>query len=157
MVRLSEQDRSRWDRRLITEGHDLVRACLRRNTPGPFQIQAAIAAVHADAASAVHTDWRQIVTLYDQLHALSPTAVVALNRAIAVGELDGAAAALEALDALDGEALTDYPPYHAARADFLARIGRDGEARRAYDRAVALTDNLAERRFLERQRALVER
>lgn len=155
MVRLGDQDRSRWDRSLITEGHALVRACLRRNTPGPFQIQAAIAAVHADAASAADTEWTQIVALYDQLHALRPTAVVALNRAVAIGELEGAAAGLEALDALDAEALADYQPYHAARADLLARAGRDDEALRTYDRAIELSDNLAERRFLERQRALV--
>ncbi len=156
MVRLGDQDRSRWNRSLITEGHAQVRACLRRNTPGPFQIQAAIAAVHADAASAADTDWTQIVALYDQLQALRPTAVVALNRAVAVGELEGAAAGMEALDALDAEALADYQPYHAARADLLARVGRDDEALGAYDRAIELSDNLAERRFLERQRALVE-
>ncbi len=155
MVRLADQDRSRWNRSLITEGHAQVRACLRRNTPGPFQIQAAIAAVHADAASAADTDWTQIVALYDQLQALRPTAVVALNRAVAVGELEGSAAGLEALDALDAEALADYQPYHAARAGLLARVGRDDEALGAYDRAIELSDNLAERRFLERQRAFV--
>ena len=155
MVRLVDQDRSRWDRRLISEGHDLVRACLRRNAPGPFQIQAAIAAVHADAASPAETDWVQIVALYDQLHALRPTAVVGLNRAVAIGELEGAAAALEALDALDAEALADYQPYHAARADLLARAGCGEEAREAYDRAIELSGNPTERTFLERQRALV--
>jgi RNA polymerase sigma-70 factor (ECF subfamily) len=156
MVRLGDQDRSRWDRSLIAEGHALVRACLRRDMPGPFQIQAAIAAVHADAASAAETDWRQIVILYDQLHVLRPNAVVALNRAVAVGELDGAAAGLEALAALDADSMDGYQPYHAARADLLARAGRDDEALRAYDRAIELSDNLAERRFLERQRGLVE-
>ena len=155
MVRLADQDRTRWDRSLITEGHALVRACLRRNAPGPFQIQAAIAAVHADAASAAETDWAQIVALYDQLQALRPTDVVALNRAVAVGELEGAAAGLEALDALDAEALSDYQPYHAARADLLARAGRAAEALQAYDRAIELSGNPTERSFLERQRALV--
>ena len=95
MVRLADQDRSQWDRMLITEGHTLVRACLRRNQPGPFQIQAAIAAVHADAATAAETDWSQIVGLYDQLHAIRPNAVVALNRAVAIAELHGAATGLD--------------------------------------------------------------
>jgi RNA polymerase sigma-70 factor (ECF subfamily) len=155
MVRLADQNRTRWDRSLITEGHALVRACLRRNTPGPFQIQAAIAAVHAEAASAAETDWAQIVALYDHLQALRPTDVVALNRAVAVGELEGAAAGLEALDALDAEALSDYQPYHAARADLLARAGRAAEALQAYDQAIELSGNPTERSFLERQRALV--
>jgi RNA polymerase sigma-70 factor (ECF subfamily) len=155
MVRLGDQDRSRWDRNLITEGHALVRACLRRNAPGPFQIQAAIAAVHADAASAAETDWAQIVALYDQLHALRPNAVVALNRAVAIGELEGADAGLATLDALHAEGLTDYQPYHAARADLLARAGRDDEALHAYDRAIELSGNPTERGFLERQRALL--
>lgn len=152
MVRLADQDRSRWDRALIAEGHALVRACLRRNAPGPFQVQAAIAAVHADAASAADTDWAQIVALYDHLHALRPSPVVALNRAVAVGELEGAAAGLVALAALDADALAHYRPYHAARADLLARAGRHDEALDAYDRAIALDGNPTERRFLERQR-----
>jgi RNA polymerase sigma-70 factor (ECF subfamily) len=155
MVRLADQERGLWDRALIAEGHALVRACLRRNAPGPFQLQAAVAAVHADAASATDTDWAQIVALYDQLHALRPTAVVALNRAVAVGELDGAAAGLEALHAIDPEALADYQPFHAARADLLARAGRVDEALDAYDRAVELSGNPMERAFLERQRARV--
>ena len=124
MVRLADQDRSRWDRDLVVEGHALVRACLRRNQPGPFQIQAAIAAVHADAATAEATDWSQIVALYDQLHARRPNAVVALNRAIAIGEWHGPAAGLAALEELDAEPLANYQPYHAARADLLARAGR---------------------------------
>ena len=152
MVRLSDQDRARWDRRLIAEGHALVRACLRRNAPGPFQIQAAIAAVHADASSAETTDWSQIVQLYDQLHALRPNAVVAMHRAIAIGELDGAAAGLLALDLLDDDALADYQPYFAARADLLARAGRAADADATYARALELTTNPTERRFLEAQR-----
>jgi RNA polymerase sigma-70 factor (ECF subfamily) len=152
MIRLADQDRDRWDRALIAEGHDLVRACLRRNQPGPFQIQAAIAAVHADAARADDTDWSQIVALYDQLSSLRPNAVVALNRAIAVGELHGPPDGLAALDELDTVLLEDYQPYYAARADLLARAGRRADARLAYDRAIALTVNPAERRFLERQR-----
>jgi RNA polymerase sigma-70 factor (ECF subfamily) len=152
MIRLADQDRDRWDRALIAEGHALVRACLRRNQPGPFQIQAAIAAVHADAARADDTDWSQIVALYDQLSSLRPNAVVALNRAIAVGELHGPPDGLAALDELDTVLLEDYQPYYAARADLLARAGRRADARLAYDRAIALTVNPAERRFLERQR-----
>ncbi len=151
MIRLAEQDRTQWDRTLITEGHTLVRACVRRSRPGPFQIQAAIAAVHADAATAATTDWSQIVALYDQLHAMRPDAVTALNRAVAIGEMRGAAAGLDALDALDATPLSDYQPYHAARADLLARAGRPG-ASAAYDRAIDLTTNPIERRFLERQR-----
>src|SRR4051812_25969632 len=112
MVRLADQDRARWDRDLITEGHLLVRACLRRNRPGPFQYQAAIAAVHADAPTAAATDWDQIVALYDQLAALTPNPVVALNRAVAIGERNGATAGLAALDAVDSDQLSDYQPYH---------------------------------------------
>jgi RNA polymerase sigma-70 factor (ECF subfamily) len=155
MIRLRDQDRTRWDRTLITEGHALVRACLRRNQPGPFQIQAAIAAVHADAEVAADTDWSQIVTLYDQLYALRPNAVVALNRAIAVAELRGPAAGLTALGELEPTVLDGYQPYHAARADLLARTGRRDAAVDAYDRALSLTSNAAERHFLERQRTTV--
>jgi RNA polymerase sigma-70 factor, ECF subfamily len=158
MIRLADQDRSRWDRALIAEGHDLVRACLRRDQPGPFQIQAAIAAVHADAATADTTDWSQVVALYDQLYALRPNAVVALNRAIAVAELRSPAHGLAALDAVDSALLEHYQPYHAARADLLARAGRRDPAREAYDRAIELSVNPAERRFLEQQRgALADR
>ncbi len=153
MVRLADQDRSRWDRELIAEGHALVRACLRRNQPGPFQIQAAIAAVHADADTAAATDWAQIVALYDQLHALRPNAVVAMNRAIAIGELHGPASGLAAFGALDAEPLDGYQPYHAALADLLSRAGHSDDAIAAYDRAIELTTNGAERRFLARQRA----
>jgi RNA polymerase sigma-70 factor (ECF subfamily) len=155
MVRLADQDRSRWDGELITEGHALVRACLRRNRPGPFQIQAAIAAVHADAPTADVTDWSQIVALYDQLHILRPNAVVAVNRAVAVAELHGPGAGLAALDTVDGEVLDGYQPYHAARADLLARAGRTSEALAAYDRAIQLTTNPAEGRFLAERRAAV--
>ncbi|WP_436793831.1 RNA polymerase sigma factor [Actinospongicola halichondriae] len=154
MVRLADQDRSLWDAGLIAEGHALVRACLRRNAPGPFQIQAAIAAVHADADSAAATDWGQIVALYDQLLARRATPVVALNRAVAVGEVDGAAAGLDALEAIDVDALVEYQPFHAARADLLARAGRRVEAQVAYDRAIELCSNPTERAFLERQRSI---
>jgi RNA polymerase sigma-70 factor, ECF subfamily len=152
MIRLADQDRTQWDRLLITEGHTLVRSCLRRNQPGPFQIQAAIAAVHADAATAAATDWSQIVALYDQLYAMRPHAVTALNRAVAIGEMRGAAAGLDALESLDVTLLEDYQPYHATRADLLARAGRRHAAVAAYDRAIELTANLTERHFLERQR-----
>jgi RNA polymerase sigma-70 factor (ECF subfamily) len=149
MVRLTDQDRSRWNPNLIAEGHRLVRACLRRNQPGPFQIQAAIAAVHTDAPTAADTDWTQIVALYDQLYALQSNPVVALNRAVAVGALAGPAAGLHALADVD---LADYQPYHAARADLLARAARVVEAIAAYDRAIELTTNPAEQEFLSRQR-----
>jgi RNA polymerase sigma-70 factor (ECF subfamily) len=155
MIRLAEQDRTRWDRTLITEGHRLVRDCLRRNQPGPFQIQAAIAAVHADAPTADATDWTQIIALYDQLYAIRPNPVVALNRAVAIGELDGPERGLDALDALDGDQLEDYQPYHAARADLLNRAGEHDRAIAAYDRAIQLTTNSAERGFLSRQRETV--
>jgi len=155
LVRLADQDRARWDRRLIAEGHALVRACLRRNQPGPFQIQAAIAAVHADAATADATDWAQIVALYDLLAELRPNAVVALNRAVAVAELDGPTVGLAALDAIDVSTLDDYQPYHATRADLLARAGYRDDAVAAYDRAIELATSFAEQRFLEAQRAAV--
>jgi RNA polymerase sigma-70 factor (ECF subfamily) len=152
LIRLADQDRSQWDRSLIRDGHELVRACLRRNRPGPFQIQAAIAAVHADAPIADATDWTQIITLYDQLYALRPNPVVALNRAIAVAELHGPAAGLAALATLDTSTLVDYQPYHAAHADLLARAGDRNGAVAAYDRAIELSSNPAERHFLRRQR-----
>ena len=153
LIRLADQDRARWDRGLIAEGHALVRACLRRNQPGPFQIQAAIAAVHADAATADATDWAQIVALYDLLYEVRPNAVVALNRVVAVAELDGPLAGLARLDAIDTALLDDYQPYHATRADLLARAGHRDAALGAYDRAIALTGNAAEQGFLEAQRA----
>ncbi len=150
LVLLADQDRTRWDRRLIGEGQALVRACLRRNRPGPYQIQAAVNAVHCDAPTAAGTDWAQIVALYDQLLALAPTPVVALNRAVAVAEVAGPAVALAAVDQLD---LGGYHPFHVARADLLRRLGRPDEAARAYDAALASVGNAAERRFLEAQRA----
>ena len=154
MVRLADQDRSRWDATMIAEGHDLVRTCLRRNQPGPFQVQAAIAAVHADAPTAEATDWDQVVQLYDLLLALRPNPVVALNRAVAVAVRDGAAAGLDALDDVEGLAdLDDYQPFHAARADLLARAGDADAAASAYDRALALTTNAPERAFLTARRA----
>ena len=153
MVRLADQDRSRWDPALITEGHELVRACLRRNQPGPFQIQAAIAAVHAAAPTAQATDWSQIIALYDQLYALRPHPVVALNRSVAIAELHGPAEGLAALAEIGTAALDNYQPYHAARADLLTRAGRRDEALGAYDRAIKLTTNAVERDFLVRQRA----
>ena len=145
LVLLPDQDRSRWDRALVAEGQAIVRACLRRNRPGPYQIQAAIAAVHSDAPRAEDTDWAQVLALYDQLRAVAPTAVVALNRAVAVAELHGPAAGLAEIDGLD---LPGYHLFHAARADLLARLGRTGEARAAYQRALELATNPAERAFM---------
>ena len=146
LLRLAEQDRSLWDRALIVEGQAIVRACLRRNQPGPYQIQAAINAVHSDAAAAAATDWSQIVALYDQLMACAPSPVVALNRAVAVAETEGPLAALALVDRL---ALDDYYLFHAIRADLLRRLGRSSEAARAYEDAIARTDNGAERAFLQ--------
>jgi len=150
LVQLADQDRELWDRRLITEGHDLVRACLRRNHPGLYQIQAAINAVHTDAATASATDWHQVVQLYDQLMQLAPSPVVAMNRAIAIAELDGPNVGLAALDGLP---LEQYQPYHSTRAELLRRAGRTADAAAAYDRALTLTTNAAERRFLTRRLA----
>lgn len=154
MVRLSDQDRTLWNRTLIAEGHELVRRCLRRNRPGPFQVQAAIAAVHADARSRADTDWHQIVALYEQLYELRPDPVTGLNRAAAIGELRGPNAGLAALQQLDTGPLADYQPNHATRADLLARSGRITEALAAYDRAIELTSNPSERDFLDRQRSV---
>ena len=157
MVRLSDQARTLWDTDLIAEGHALVRACLRRDQPGPFQIQAAIAAVHTDAATAEATDWSQIVALYDQLLAVQPNEVVLVNRAAALAALHGPTAGLAALDGLDAERVVSYQPYHAARADLLARAGRAADAVVAYDEAIALTTNSVEQRFLAEQRDRMER
>jgi RNA polymerase sigma-70 factor, ECF subfamily len=149
MVLLADQDRSLWDRVLIAEGQDLVRRCLRRNQPGPYQVQAAINAVHSDAAAAADTDWGQIVVLYDQLMVLAPTPVVALNRAVAVAEVSGPAAGLALVDGLD---LARHHLFHAVRADLLRRLDRPAEAAEAYDAAIALTGNEPERAFLQRRR-----
>jgi RNA polymerase sigma-70 factor (ECF subfamily) len=150
IVLLPDQDRSLWDHDLITEGQAIVRRCLRRNQPGPYQIQAAINAVHSDAATAPETDWRQIVALYDQLLAMAPNAIVALNRAVAIAEVEGPVPALAIVDGLD---LDEYHLFHAARADLLARVGRHDEATRAYDRALELAGNAAEHFLLEQKRA----
>jgi RNA polymerase sigma-70 factor (ECF subfamily) len=154
LVRLDDQDRTLWDRALIAEGQDLVRRCLRRDQPGPYQLQAAINAVHSDAVTAADTDWSQILALYDHLMALTPSPVIALHRAVAVAEVDGPAVALPLVDALDG--VDHHHVFHAVRADLLRRLGRAEEAAAAYERAAALTDNAAERRFLNsrRQRCL---
>ena len=149
LVLLPDQDRGRWDPGLIAEGQDLVLACLRRNRPGPYQLQAAINAVHSDAATAAQTDWRQILALYDQLIAMAPTPVVALNRCVAFAEVHGPGPALELAGRLD---LDGYHLYHATRADLLRRLGRPGEARLAYDAAIARAANQAERSFLEARR-----
>lgn len=149
LVRLADQDRSTWDQALIREGQALVRACLRRNCPGPYQVQAAIAAVHSDARVAAETDWSSVVTLYDMLLAYTPTPVVGLNRAVAVGELRGPAAALALVDQLD---LAGYHLFHATRGDLLERLGRPADAAAAYDDALRLTANAAERDLLQRRR-----
>ncbi|TCN40480.1 RNA polymerase sigma-70 factor (ECF subfamily) [Kribbella orskensis] len=146
LVRLPDQDRALWDRALITEGQDLVRRCLRRGQPGPYQLQAAINAVHSDAATAAETDWGQIVQLYDHQLAIAPSPVVALNRAVAVAEISGPAEGLALVDDLD---LGGYYLFHAIRADFLKRLDRAAEAAAAYEAALALTTNTTEQTFLQ--------
>jgi RNA polymerase sigma-70 factor (ECF subfamily) len=146
LVLLAEQDRGRWDRALIEEGQAIVRRCLRRNQPGAYQLQAAINAVHAGATTVEQTDWSQIVALYDRLLEVAPTPVVALNRAIAVGEVQGPATALGLVDELE---LDNYYLFHATRADLLRRLGRGGEAAAAYDRAAEMAPTAAERDFLK--------
>jgi RNA polymerase sigma-70 factor (ECF subfamily) len=153
LVLLGEQNRSRWDRRLIAEGQMIVRQCLRRNQPGPYQLQAAIQAVHSDAPNAEATDWRQILILYDHLHALAPTPVIALNRAVALAEVEGPTRALAVLESL---ALDGYYLFHAIRADLLRRAARLGEAATAYSAAIDRTHNAAEREFLSRMRTTCE-
>ncbi|NIK56348.1 sigma-70 family RNA polymerase sigma factor [Kribbella shirazensis] len=148
LIRLRDQDRALWDRALIEEGHALVRQCLRRNRPGPYQLQAAVNAVHADAATPDATDWPQILQLYDHLLTLDPTPVVALNRAVAVAEVEGPAAALTLVDALP---LDSYYLFHAIRADLLTRLGRTSEARTAYVAALSLGPNQSEQKFLRDQ------
>ncbi|MDQ6752298.1 MAG: RNA polymerase sigma factor [Actinomycetota bacterium] len=149
LVLLAEQNRELWDRSLIAEGQELVREGLRRNQPGRYQIQAAINAVHSDAPDAASTDWRQILKLYDQLLAVAPGPVVALNRAVAVAEVDGPTAALALLDGLN---LTGFHLFHAIRADLLRRLGRNSEAAAGYDAAIERAENGAERSFLVRMR-----
>lgn len=149
VVRLDEQDRALWDRAAIAEGHAMARRLLAGNRPGPYQLMAMINAIHDDALRAADTDWSQILTCYDQLHALQPTPIVALNRAVAVAELEGAEAGLALVEPL---VLTDYHPWHAARADLLARAGRGVEAVAAYDRAIDLAPNPAERAYLATRR-----
>jgi RNA polymerase sigma-70 factor (ECF subfamily) len=150
LVPLPDQDRRLWDRDLIEAGQALVRRCLRRNQPGPYQLQAAINAVHSDARTASATDWRQILALYDQLLTFTPTTVVALNRAVAVAEVHGPASGLALIDGLS---LDGYYLYHAIRADLLRRLGRTPEATAAYQAAIERTDNAAEIRFLRRRLA----
>jgi RNA polymerase sigma-70 factor (ECF subfamily) len=154
LVLLSEQDRDLWDDDLIAEGQAIVRRCLRRNQPGPYQIQAAINAVHSDAQTAAATDWRQILQLYDQLSSLAPGPIVALNRAVAVAEVEGPDTALALVDSLDHH-LDQYHLFHAIRADLLRRLGRNAEAAAAYGAAIARSENAAEREFLERSRESV--
>ena len=149
LVLLSAQDRSTWDPSLIEEGQALVRQCLRRNQPGQYQLQAAINAVHTDARTPEDTDWLQILQLYDQLLAIAPTPIVALNRAVAAAEVEGPDAALTSVESLD---LPDVAAFHAVRADLLRRTGRLEDADRAYAAAVALAGNTAERDHLERAR-----
>lgn len=154
LVRLDDQDRGGWDRELIAEGHALVRECLAVNRPGRYQVLAAINAVHTDAPSTAATDWAQVVALYDQLVRIDPSPIVALNRAVAVAELDGPEVALAQVDRLGDEhgVLSSYHAFHATRADLLRRLGRSAEARAAYDAALALCGNTAERAYLIRRR-----
>lgn len=148
LVLLSEQDRTLWDESKMDEGRALMRICLARNRPGTYQLQAAINAVHSDALSAAGTDWRQILRLYDELMSIAPSAVVALNRAVAVAEVHGVGQALELVDAID---LPKYHLYHAVRADLLRRIGRTADAASAYRLALDNCENKREREFLMRQ------
>jgi len=150
IVLLRDQDRAKWDRSMIEEGHTIVRACIRRDQPGPFQLQAAIQAVHCNADSFEATDWHQIVTLYDHLFSAMPTPVVALNRAIAIGEIEGPGAALTALDAIAPD-LDNYHLMHAARGAMLRRLEQRDAAKAAYERAAKLAATEADRRFLAQQ------
>ena len=153
LVRLTDQNRTLWNRDLIVEGHEFVRACLRLNRPGPYQIQAAIAAVHAEAGTAAETDWSQIVSLYDHLFTIRPNDVVALNRAIAIAELHGPQQALDALGPIE---LDNYHLYHATRAEMLARLGHVADALNALDRAAALTANEIERQHYAERRSVLQ-
>jgi RNA polymerase sigma-70 factor, ECF subfamily len=150
LVLLRDQDRTRWDRSMIEEGQAIVRACVHRGRPGPYQLQAAIQAVHCDADSFEATDWPQIVALYDQLVSMMPTPVVTLNRAIAVAEVEGPGAALATLDTIAPD-LESYHLLHAARGTLLRRLGRRAEARAAFEHAAQLATTEADRRFLARQ------
>jgi RNA polymerase sigma-70 factor, ECF subfamily len=157
LVRLAEQDRRLWDQNLIAEGQAIVRACVQRGRPGPYQVQAAINAVHSIAPNFDSTDWAAILALYDQLYALTPAPVVALNRAVALAEVRGPAAGLAAVDDLRSSGLDGYYLFYAARADLLRRLGRDDEAAAAYETASALTTNPVERAFLDTRRAALIR
>jgi len=150
LILLADQDRSLWNHALIAEGQAIVRHCLRRNRPGLYQIQAAINAVHSDAPTAASTDWRQILQLYDHLLALAPGPIVALNRAVAVAELEGPTDALQLIDSLDADRhhLDRYHLFHAIRADFLRRLGRKEEAAAEYEKALASNVNRSEQDFL---------
>jgi len=150
LVSLADQDRTRWDRTQIEEGCELVQSALAAALPGPYALEAAIAAVHAEAERAADTDWAQIAALYDRLHALHPSPVVALNRAVAVSMATGPEAALPLVDELSGP-LAGYHLWHATRADLLRRLGRRDEAAAAYQKALELTQNEAERLFLRRR------
>ena len=158
LVRLADQERTRWNHALIAEGQAIVRHCLRRNRPGPYQIQAAINAVHSDAPTAAATDWRQVLQLYDQLLTFAPNPVVALNRAVAVAEVEGAAAALRVVDTLDADRrhLDRYHLFHAIRADFLQRLGRREEAAAQYAKAIECSANRAEQDFLRSKAEALE-
>jgi RNA polymerase sigma-70 factor (ECF subfamily) len=154
IVLLTDQDRTTWDADLIAEGQTIVTACIRRGAPGPYQLQAAINAVHSDARTAADTDWRQILQIYDQLLVFAPTPIVALNRAVAVAEVEGPNAALVAVEALD---LDGYHLFHSTRGELLRRLDRRAEAADAYERAAGLATNDTERAFLEGRRAEVSR
>ena len=149
IVLLADQDRTAWDHTMAAEGRALAAACLRRGVPGTYQLQATINAVHSEAVTSADTDWAQIVRIYDHLLAIAPSPVVALNRAVAVAEVDGPAAALALVDELD---LDGYHLVHATRADLLARLGRVAESASAYERAESLATNAAEQRFLRERR-----
>jgi RNA polymerase sigma-70 factor (ECF subfamily) len=154
LVLLRDQDRNRWDRGLLAEGRALVRQCLSYNRPGLYQLQAAINVVHSEASTAAETDWPQILELYDRLLLLAPGPVIALNRAVAVAEVQGPHAALTLVDTLD---LGQYYLFHAIRADLLRRLGRNHEAAAAYSAAIARSGNAPERSFLERQHDAIRR
>jgi RNA polymerase sigma-70 factor, ECF subfamily len=148
LVPLADQNHELWDQSKLEEGRSLLRICLTRNRPGPYQLQAAINAVHCDAPTAAHTDWRQVLTLYDQLMEIAPSPVVALNRTVAIAEVDGPERALQLIDAI---ALPQYHLLHAVRADFLRRLGHTADAAAAYQLAQEHCENAKEREFLKRQ------